>query len=78
LTPTDCAAIFVNIYDRKRYALTTLRIPGVLRPMASGAAELVVQADSIAEALAELTSKHPALRRHLFDDGGILRGFINV
>jgi molybdopterin synthase sulfur carrier subunit len=46
--------------------------------MASGAAELVVQADSIAEALAELTSKHPALRRHVFDDGGILRGFINV
>lgn len=58
--------------------VTTLRIPGVLRPLASGAAELDVQADSIAEALAELTAKHPALRRHLFDDGGVLRGFINV
>jgi molybdopterin converting factor small subunit len=58
--------------------LTTLRIPAPLQPLTSGATEVRVEAQNIAEALANLTNQHPALRRHLFDDGGVLRGFVNV
>lgn len=58
--------------------MTTVRIPGVLRPLAGGVEELDIKAGNISEALIVLTREHPALRRHLFDDGGALRGFINV
>jgi molybdopterin converting factor small subunit len=58
--------------------VTTVRIPAPLQALADGASELAVEARNVAEALARLTNQHPALRRHLFDDGGQLRGFVNV
>ena len=33
---------------------------------------------TVAEALRDLTSRYPQLRRHLYDDHGRLRGFVNV
>jgi len=32
----------------------------------------------VAEALSDLVSKHPELRRHLYSDDGKLRAFVNV
>ena len=32
----------------------------------------------MAEALSDLVSKHPELRRHLYSDDGKLRAFVNV
>jgi adenylyltransferase/sulfurtransferase len=58
--------------------MTTLRIPGALQPIANGADEIVVEAGTVADALGVLVKRHPALRRHLFDERGELRGFVNV
>ncbi|HSL70846.1 MAG TPA: ubiquitin-like small modifier protein 1, partial [Longimicrobiales bacterium] len=58
--------------------MTTLRIPAALQPIANGADEVAVAADTVADALALLVKQHPALRRHLFDERGDLRGFVNI
>ena len=58
--------------------MTVLRIPAPLQPLARGAAELELQARTVGEALAQLVDQFPALRRHLYDDTGALRGFVNI
>jgi len=55
-----------------------IRLPGALREHASGAAEVLLPARTVGEALRTLTDRHPPLRRHLFDDAGALRGYVNV
>ena len=58
--------------------MPTLRIPTPLRPYAGGQGEFVVQAGTVAEALNEVVSSHPALRQHLFSEDGELRAFVNL
>ncbi len=58
--------------------MTTLRIPSALQPIANGAQELSVSAQTVDSALRALIERFPALRRHLFDDRGELRGFVNL
>ncbi len=58
--------------------MSTVRLPGMLRALAEGADEVAVQAGTVAGALAELVERHPRLRRHLFDEQGGLRGYVNV
>jgi sulfur-carrier protein adenylyltransferase/sulfurtransferase len=53
-------------------------LPTPLRPYAEGAATVQVPGGTIAEALEALVSRHEALRRHLFDESGRLRSFVNV
>jgi sulfur-carrier protein adenylyltransferase/sulfurtransferase len=57
---------------------TRIQLPAVLREYAAGAAEIEVTAPDVGGALAELSARHPGLRRHLFTDGGELRGYIRV
>jgi adenylyltransferase/sulfurtransferase len=40
--------------------------------------ELTVKADTVGDALVHLIERFPAMRRHLYDDSGALRGFVNV
>ena len=47
---------------------TRVQLPAALREYVAGAAEVEVHATSVASALAELSARHPVLRRHLFDD----------
>ncbi len=56
----------------------TITIPTALRQFAGGTSRIDVDATTAGEALAELTSQHAELRRHLFDDKNALRSFVNV
>ena len=58
--------------------MTVLRIPAALQPISKGVDEFDVNADTVGAALAGLLERFPAMRRHLFDDAGTLRGFVNV
>lgn len=56
----------------------TIELPGPLRAHAGGAARLEAEGGTVREALDDLVGRFPRLRRHLFDDGGATRGFINI
>ena len=58
--------------------MTILRIPTPLRAYTSGNSEVNVTGSKISETLADLTSQYPALKPHLFNDGGDLRPFVNL
>jgi sulfur-carrier protein adenylyltransferase/sulfurtransferase len=55
-----------------------VQLPAVLREYTAGAPVVVVEGGDVAAALAELTERHPLLRRHLFTDRGELRGHVRV
>ncbi len=56
----------------------TIHIPTPLRRFTGEAGEIQVEGTTVGEALAQLTERHPALRRHLYTDDGALRSFVNV
>jgi sulfur-carrier protein adenylyltransferase/sulfurtransferase len=53
-------------------------LPTPLRPYARGAASVEVTGATVADALESLIARHEALRKHLYDDNGTLRSFVNV
>jgi len=53
-------------------------IPTPLRAYAGKQASVELQATTVAEALAALTTKFGDLRKHLYSDDGRLRSFVNV
>jgi molybdopterin/thiamine biosynthesis adenylyltransferase/rhodanese-related sulfurtransferase/molybdopterin converting factor small subunit len=53
-------------------------LPTPLRPYTGGAASVEVHGATVAEALDGLVRRHEGLRRHLYDDRGKLRSFVNV
>lgn len=53
-------------------------IPTPLAQYAAGLREVEVQGETVAQALAALTAAHPDLQKHLFNDTGKLRSFVNV
>ena len=55
-----------------------IHIPTPLRQYAGKQAAVAVKAGTIADALNDLVSQHPDLRRHLYADDGKLRAFVNV
>jgi len=58
--------------------VATLKIPTPLRSYTNGLAEVSVRGASIAEAMADLTQKFPALKPHLYSGDGELRPFVNL
>jgi adenylyltransferase/sulfurtransferase len=56
----------------------TIVIPTPLRQFAGGKSEVEVEAATAGEALEKLTTEHAELRKHLYNDGGNLRNFVNV
>jgi molybdopterin converting factor small subunit len=56
----------------------TIFIPTPLRPLAGGNKSLDVSATTVAGALDELTSTYPDLKKHLFNEQGKLRAFVNL
>jgi len=57
---------------------TTIYIPSPLRPYAGQHAAVEVEAASVGEALRALVTAHADLERHLYDEQGRLRRFVNV
>jgi molybdopterin converting factor small subunit len=56
----------------------TLLIPTALRGFTDQKTELEVTGNTVGAAISSLTSLYPDLRRHLYEDSGKLRSFINV
>jgi molybdopterin converting factor small subunit len=56
----------------------TVRIPTQLRNLSGNAAEVQVEASTVAEALKALEGAHPGFEERLFDESGGLRRFVNV
>ncbi len=59
-------------------ATVKVLLPTPLRPYAGGADSVDVEASSVRNALDALVSRHQQLRRHLLDESGALRNFVNV
>jgi adenylyltransferase/sulfurtransferase len=59
-------------------SMTTLRIPTPLRAYTSGKSEVQVSGVKISEALNDLTTQFPAIKPHIFNEGGELRPFVNL
>ncbi|HYM82133.1 MAG TPA: molybdopterin-synthase adenylyltransferase MoeB [Candidatus Limnocylindria bacterium] len=57
---------------------TRIHIPTPLRPYADQQAVVEVPGATIGEALAALVGRHAELKRHLYDEQGQLRRFVNV
>jgi len=55
-----------------------VQIPTALRAFAGGQASVEVDGRTVGEVLARLTERHSELRRHLYDEHGKLRSFVNV
>jgi molybdopterin converting factor small subunit len=49
-----------------------------LRAYTNGQSDVTVSGANISETLTDLTSQYPALKPHLFNDGGELRPFVNL
>ncbi|TNE84145.1 MAG: molybdopterin-synthase adenylyltransferase MoeB [Deltaproteobacteria bacterium] len=58
--------------------MAIIHIPTPLRPYTGGQASVEVAGATVAESLAALTTAHPDLARHLRDNNGKLRSFVNV
>ena len=58
--------------------MPVLRIPTPLRAYTSGQSEVTVNGSNISDALTDLTTQYPALKPHLFSEGGELRPFVNL
>lgn len=56
----------------------TVLIPTPLRQYTGKKESVVVEAKTVAEALQNLTAEYSDLRRHLFNEDGKLRNFVNV
>ena len=58
--------------------MSTVRMPPILRQAVGGAREVDASGGTVREVLDDLTGRFPAIRTHLFDDGGDLNRFVNV
>jgi adenylyltransferase/sulfurtransferase len=56
----------------------SILIPTALRTFAGGSDSISVEGGTVAETLDALTNHHPALRKHLFNEEGDLRHFVNI
>ncbi len=55
-----------------------IQIPSPLRQYSGKQASINVAASTVGEALADLVTRHPDLKRHLYTEDGKLRSFVNV
>jgi len=58
--------------------MATIIIPTPLRKFTNNTARLDIQADTIAKTVDELTVNFPDLKKHLLDDSGQIRSFVNI
>jgi molybdopterin converting factor small subunit len=58
--------------------MATVIIPTPLRKFTENNARLETDAATVGSALQSLSEKYPDLRRHLFDDTGNIRPFLNI
>jgi adenylyltransferase/sulfurtransferase len=59
-------------------AMPKIHIPTPLRQYAGKQSTVEVKSGTVADALSDLLHQHPDLRRHLYNEDGKLRAFVNV
>jgi molybdopterin converting factor small subunit len=69
----------MNTFSKEmRNMPVTIEIPTAFRRFTNGAPKVDCSGKTIAEALTELTVRFPELSRHVRDDGGQIRQFLNI
>ena len=58
--------------------MATIIIPTPLRKFTNNTAKLEIHADTIAKTVDELTLNFPDLKKHLLDENGQIRSFVNI
>lgn len=58
--------------------MATVIIPTPLRKFTNNTAKLETRADTISKTVDELTFNFPDLKKHLLDDSGRIRSFVNI
>jgi molybdopterin synthase sulfur carrier subunit len=58
--------------------MATIIIPTPLRKFTNNTAKLQIKSGTISESITELTNNFPELKRHLLDDKGQIRSFVNI
>ena len=58
--------------------MATIIIPTPLRKFTNNTAKLEIKPGKISDSIAELTTNFPDLKRHLLDDKGQIRTFVNI
>jgi len=58
--------------------MAQIQIPSPLRQYTGKQATVSVLAKTVGDALTSLVSQHPDLKRHLYNEDGKLRAFVNV
>lgn len=56
----------------------TIQIPTPLRRFTGEQGEVEVQGQTVGDALRDLARRHPSLERHIYNEEGVLRSFVNV
>ncbi|MCS7158787.1 MAG: MoaD/ThiS family protein, partial [Blastocatellia bacterium] len=56
----------------------TVTIPTALRQYTGGNASIMLAAGSVGQILAALTEQYPQLGKHLYNEQGVLRSFVNI
>ena len=56
----------------------TIHIPTPLRRFTGENGEVQVEGQTVGEALHDLTRRYPSLERHLYNEQGALRSFVNI
>ena len=57
---------------------TKIHIPTPLRPFTGKRDVVELEGATVGELLAKLTSEHEALKKHLYNEDGRLRSFVNI
>ena len=58
--------------------MATIIIPTPLRKFTNNTARLQISGGTVSESINELTSNFPDLKKHLLDDKGQIRSFVNI
>jgi len=58
--------------------MATIIIPTPLRKFTNNTAKLQIPSGTIGSSIKELTTNFPELKRHLLDDTGNIRSFVNI
>jgi len=58
--------------------MATIIIPTPLRKFTNNTAKLQIKTGTIEDSIRELTTNFPDLKRHILDDQGQIRSFVNI
>ena len=58
--------------------MSKIHIPTPLRQYVGKQASVEIQGATVGEAMSALVARHPDLRKHLYNDDGKLRAFVNL